>query len=60
MHALVTGANGFLGRYLVEQLVARGDKVRAFCRRPSSELSTLGVEVALGDVRDLESVTVAC
>ena len=29
---LVTGAGGFLGLYLVEQLLARGDRVRAFCR----------------------------
>ena len=30
MHALVTGAGGFLGRYIVEALLARGDRVRGF------------------------------
>ena len=29
MKALVTGAAGFLGRYVAEQLAARGDQVRA-------------------------------
>lgn len=57
---LVTGANGFLGLYLVEQLVARGERVRAFCRRRSAELDSLGVETALGDVRDAETTAAAC
>ena len=30
MKALVTGIGGFLGLYIVEQLVARGERVRAF------------------------------
>ncbi|HQU46891.1 MAG TPA: NAD-dependent epimerase/dehydratase family protein, partial [Pirellulales bacterium] len=60
MHCLVTGANGFLGLYLVEQLVARGDDVRAFCRRPSPELDALGAETVLGDVRDEEAIAAAC
>lgn len=57
---LVTGANGFLGLYLVEQLVARGNRVRAFCRRRSPELETLGVETILGDVRDAGVTAAAC
>ena len=28
MNALVTGATGFLGSYIVEQLAAHGDRVR--------------------------------
>ncbi len=32
MTALVTGAAGFLGRYIVQQLLARGEQVTAFCR----------------------------
>lgn len=60
MRALVTGAAGFLGRYIVEQLVARGDRVRALCRRPCEPLSKLGVEVVLGDVRNRDEVRRAC
>jgi nucleoside-diphosphate-sugar epimerase len=60
MNCLVTGATGFLGGYIVEQLVARGDRVRAYCRRPLPELDALGVETVLGDVRDAEQTTTAC
>ena len=60
MNALVTGAGGFLGLYIVEQLVARGDGVRAFCRRPHAELDALGVETVLGDLCDREAVVAAC
>jgi nucleoside-diphosphate-sugar epimerase len=60
MHALVTGATGFLGRYIVEQLVARGDRVRVFCRQASREFDSLGLETALGDVRHRAAVLDAC
>ena len=60
MHSLITGANGFLGLYIVEQLVARGDRVRAYCRRRSPELDALGVDTILGDVRDAEATAAAC
>ena len=32
MRCLVTGGGGFLGQYVVEQLVARGDTVRSLSR----------------------------
>jgi nucleoside-diphosphate-sugar epimerase len=57
---LVTGATGFLGLYIVEQLVARGERVRAFCRRATTELQALGVEISLGDIRDAPAVAAAC
>jgi len=60
MHALVTGGGGFLGRYIVEQLVARGDRVRSFGRGAYPELETLGVEVVRGDINDREAVVKAC
>ncbi len=60
MHAFVTGANGFLGRYIVEQLIARGDHVRALCRRADGDLKQLGADVVLGDIRDRSAVAEAC
>jgi nucleoside-diphosphate-sugar epimerase len=43
MLALVTGGNGFVGRYIVEQLLARGDSVRVVGRGDYPELAALGV-----------------
>nr|WP_287906511.1 NAD-dependent epimerase/dehydratase family protein [Chloroflexus sp.] len=40
MIALVTGGNGFVGRYLVEQLLARGDHVRVVGRGEYPELQS--------------------
>ena len=57
MHALVTGGGGFLGRYIVEQLVARGDRVRSFGRGAYPELEALGVEVVRGDVADRRALS---
>jgi nucleoside-diphosphate-sugar epimerase len=53
MRTLVTGANGFLGRHLVRELLARGHAVRALVR-PGGDASTVdsGAEVARGDVTD--------
>src|SRR5579863_4671948 len=59
-HALVTGGGGFLGLYIVEQLVARGDKVRVLCRGNYPRLVELGVECHAGDVRDAAVVAQAC
>ena len=60
MNALVTGAGGFLGLYIVEQLVARGDNVRALCRGSYPELDALGVETVRGDLRDRDVTVDAC
>jgi nucleoside-diphosphate-sugar epimerase len=60
MMALVTGGGGFLGQYLVELLLARGQRVRAFCRRRHAAVDALGVETIIGDVRDPHAVTAAC
>jgi nucleoside-diphosphate-sugar epimerase len=53
MTALVTGANGFLGRALVRALLARGIGVRALVREVS-DASALdpAVEIVRGDARD--------
>ena len=60
MKALVTGGGGFLGLYLTEQLVARGDDVRVFCRRSYPRFDELGVEWQQGDLRDGDAVRQAC
>ena len=59
MKALVTGAGGFLGRYIVEQLVARGDSVRGLSRQAYSVLDRLGVESVRADIRDAHAVRAA-
>jgi 2-alkyl-3-oxoalkanoate reductase len=60
MHVLVTGGGGFLGRYIVEQLLDRGDAVRVFSRGEYPELEKLGAEVRRGDLRDADAVDQAC
>lgn len=56
MRALVTGGGGFLGLYITEQLVARGDQVRVLCRGHYPRLDELGVECLRGDIRDPAAV----
>lgn len=60
MKALVTGGGGFLGRYIVEKLVARGDFVRTLARGRYPELERLGVETVQADLRDGSAVAKAC
>ncbi|MEO1496100.1 MAG: NAD-dependent epimerase/dehydratase family protein [Planctomycetota bacterium] len=60
MRALVTGAGGFLGRYVCEQLLARGDAVRGFARGEYPELAAAGVEMVRGDLADRDAVVAAC
>jgi 2-alkyl-3-oxoalkanoate reductase len=60
MHALVTGGGGFLGGYIVEALLARGNRVRSFGRGDYPQLRAQGVEVVRGDLRDNEAVRAAC
>jgi NADH dehydrogenase len=59
---LVTGATGFIGPYVVHALRARDTPVRALVRDPSraTRLTAWGVELAVGDVTDPESVNLAC
>ncbi len=56
----MTGGGGFLGRYIVEQLVSRGDRVRVFSRQRYAELDVLGVESRIGDLQDQALVAAAC
>ena len=67
MNVLVTGAEGFIGSHLVEDLVRRGHKVKALCLYNSfsnigwlSELPTeisKEVELVFGDVNDSELIS---
>lgn len=55
---LVTGATGFTGSHLCERLTSEGYSVRALVRDPNrcSELRHWGVNIAVGDLRDLNSL----
>ena len=60
MRAMVTGGGGFLGRHIVEQLLARGDEVAIFARGSYPELGQLGARLFRGDLQDEETVVRAC
>ncbi|MFM7160977.1 MAG: NAD-dependent epimerase/dehydratase family protein, partial [Planctomycetaceae bacterium] len=60
MVALVTGGGGFLGRHLVEQLLARGESVRILARQEYPALRRLGVDCHQADLRDPVAVSRAC
>ncbi len=60
MKVLVTGGGGFLGRYIVEKLVERGDEVSIFSRGHYPEVEALGVKGIHGDLRDKNAVIEAC
>ncbi|MFN8631406.1 MAG: NAD-dependent epimerase/dehydratase family protein [Chloroflexota bacterium] len=57
-HIVVTGGAGFIGRAVVERLVARGDRVTALVRDPA-KAAHLGpsVELVRSDLRDTASLT---
>jgi len=59
MTILVTGATGRVGRHVVEQLVKRGAKVRVLTRDPAKAKFPSGVEVAKGDLLDIEALRAA-
>lgn len=54
--ALVTGGGGFVGRYVVRQLIERGDSVRVLGRNQYPELAAAGAECVRGDISKQEVV----
>jgi nucleoside-diphosphate-sugar epimerase len=62
MKVLVTGATGFIGSFLVRELVSRGGAVRALVLpgEDAGPLETQGVEIARGDLTKPESIAGVC
>lgn len=50
MNILVTGANGFVGRHLIEKLIEKGHQVFALVRDPHKKAKINGVEWIEGDL----------
>ncbi|NCG09142.1 MAG: NAD-dependent epimerase/dehydratase family protein [Verrucomicrobia bacterium] len=60
MKVLVTGGGGFVGRHLIDRLLARGYSVRSFGRAAQPDLEAQGVECHRGDLADAGAVASAC
>ena len=58
MKAFVTGASGFIGHYLVRELLSRGYEVSGLVRgkRDISDLENIGMSKVTGDIIDGESL----
>ncbi|WP_439636355.1 SDR family oxidoreductase [Oceanicaulis sp.] len=59
MTILVTGATGTVGQQVVHNLVQRGAQVRAFVRDPEKANFPASVEIAKGDLLDVDSMRAA-
>ncbi len=58
MKTLITGATGFMGMHLVDEMLRRGSAkaLRAFCRGASAPLAARGVEVVSGSITSAADV----
>jgi len=59
MTILVIGATGRVGRHVVDQLIQRGARVRVLTRDPAKASFPAGVEVAQGDLLDIDALRAA-
>lgn len=59
MTILVTGASGRVGRHVVDQLIQRAAKVRVLTRDPGKVSFPESVEVAQGDLLDVDAMRTA-
>jgi uncharacterized protein YbjT (DUF2867 family) len=59
MTILVTGATGRIGRQVVQQLAARGADIRVLTRDPAKADFPAGVDVAKGDLLDIDALRAA-
>ncbi len=60
MSVLVTGGTGFLGRRIVERLLAEGRSVTVLARNPAPELEARGVRFIRTSLDDPAAVRAAC
>ena len=60
MSTLVTGGTGFLGRHIVERLLAQGRSVSVLGRTPAPDLVARGVKFVRASLDDTAAVEAAC
>ncbi len=57
---LVTGGTGFLGRHIVERLLAQGRSVTVLARHVAPDLEKRGVRFIVASLNDIAAATDAC